>query len=26
VIAVKVRDWCAVGVNGPRGIGKRNVT
>jgi hypothetical protein len=25
VIAVKVRDWFAAGVNGPRGIGKRNV-
>lgn len=25
VLPVKVRDWFAVGVNGPRGIGKRNV-
>lgn len=26
VLPVKVRDWFAVGVNGPRGIGKRNVS
>ena len=25
VLPIKVRDWFAVGVNGPRGIGKRNV-
>jgi hypothetical protein len=24
-LPIKVRDWFAVGVNGPRGIGKRNV-
>ncbi len=26
VMPIKVRDWFAVNVNGPRGIGKRNVT
>ena len=25
VMPIKVRDWFAVNVNGPRGIGKRNV-
>jgi hypothetical protein len=25
VMPIKIRDWYAVGVNGPRGIGKRNV-
>ena len=26
VMPIKIRDWFAVNVNGPRGIGKRNVT
>ena len=25
VLPIKVRDWFAVNVNGPRGIGKRNI-